>query len=377
MIPGRAQPFPGQRKYINIFQYISFDQKIYFNIFPLTRKWLRTSWNHLDRLYWNILKFQYISFDQEMAAHVQGSSRQVEDLNAFLNASRMHSSRMHTDHCSGHCGGSLCPEGLSPGGGGGSLSTGDPLSCPTLAHKDWQTLLKKSHSLAFSNEQTFLPTAREGSVFRSICLLTRGEVGRPLWTEPPPGTDIWWRPLQQSVHIFLECILVSYISDWHSGIPSVLEMNLSVDSGTMGVLEMYLSIDSSTTGVLDIPQCWQWHPRCFRDEPECWKWHHGYFRDIPQCWQWHPRCFREEPDCWQWYPRCFTDVPECWQWHHECLRHIPEYWQWYPGCFSDCRSEYSGGSVTGRIYVKLIRYDRNVNVLHGVLWVENCVFLFW
>ena len=69
---------------------------------------------------------------------------------------------------------------------------------------------------------TFLSIAREGNVFRGVCPFTR-KVGRqtpsrwippigwkpPEWRHPPPATDIWWRPLQRSVRILLECILVS------------------------------------------------------------------------------------------------------------------------------------------------------------------------
>ena len=76
------------------------------------------------------------------------------------------------------------------------------------------------------------PTAREGNVFRSVCLSTEGVCllgGMPPkggggdllqmgvcfqgvasgrgTSAQPPGTDIWWQPLQQLVRILLECIL--------------------------------------------------------------------------------------------------------------------------------------------------------------------------
>ena len=77
----------------------------------------------------------------------------------------------------------------------------------------------------------FLPTAREGNVFRSVHHSVHREAyradphsrqtslgNRSSWRQTPsggktplevdsPGTDIYWWPLQRSVPVFLECIL--------------------------------------------------------------------------------------------------------------------------------------------------------------------------
>ena len=73
------------------------------------------------------------------------------------------------------------------------------------------TIMEDHHHNYFYRPQTKL---RKGNVFTSVCQEFRpqGEMYTPLWADTPGQTTTYIRrPLQQTVRILLECIIVKFV----------------------------------------------------------------------------------------------------------------------------------------------------------------------
>ena len=127
--------------------------------------------------------------------------------------------------------------------------------------------------LDWMSKWRFLPTAREGNVFRSVCHSVHREgYGVTFCLIPcsfqdggsassggvgnPSGTDIYWRSLQQSVRILLECILVILLCLHYSENQRILIETVNSENAKFGecqaltdVTDIVSTIEKSMCGI--------------------------------------------------------------------------------------------------------------------------------